>query len=100
MTKYTLITLTNRSEKVKNYKNIALLVADIKSGKIPAEVVSPGQAAAVLGVGRQAIWNRIHVTKTLEAWGADGVVLISEASLRLARKKQQNIPEQQGELHV
>jgi hypothetical protein len=85
---------------MKNYKSIAALVNDIKKGKIPAQVVSPGQAAAVLGVSRQAIWNRTNITNTLEAWGADGIVLISEASLRIARTKQLNIPEGQGELNV
>lgn len=85
---------------LKEYKTLSLLVDDIKNGKIPSEVVSPGAAASVLGVSRQAVWNRIHVTGSLEAWGADGVILISMASLKIARDKSRNIPVGQGELHV
>ena len=83
---------------MKHYKRLSLMVEDLKSGKIPAQVVSPGQAAAVLGVTRQAIWNRCNITHSLEAWECEGIVLISESSLRNARKKSLGIPETQGEL--
>ena len=83
---------------MKHYKRLSLMVEDLKSGKIPAQVVSPGAAAAVLGLTRQAVWNRCNITNSLEAWGAEGVVFISEASIRKARKKKLNIPDSQREL--
>lgn len=69
---------------MKEYKNIAELVEAIQADEIPAEVVSPGAAAAMLGVTRQAINDRIHRSKSLEAWGAEGVVLISVESINRA----------------
>jgi len=85
---------------MKKYKTLALLVADLKKGVIPADVVSPGAAANLLGVTRQAINDRLHVSKSLEAWSAEGVVLISVQSLKDAQRKKRNIPESQGELNV
>ena len=72
---------------MKTYKTIGQLVEAMKSDEIPAKVVSPGGAAAILGVTRQAINDRIHNGDSLEAWSAEGVVLISLRSNRLARRK-------------
>lgn len=75
---------------METYKTIAELVAAIQSDKIPADVVSPGGAAQMLGVTRQAINDRIHRSNSLEAWGAEGIVLISVRSIELAAQKKQN----------
>lgn len=72
---------------VKTYKTVSKMVEAMISGEIPSDVVSPGGAAAMLGVTRQAINDRIHRSKSLEAWGAEGVVLISVKSIKLAQKK-------------
>jgi len=72
---------------MKTYKTVAELVEAMKSDEIPADVVSPGAAAAMLGVTRQAINDRIHNGKSLEAWGAEGTVLISVRSIKLALEK-------------
>lgn len=85
---------------MKNYSRIALMVADMKKGVIPEDVVSPGAAAQMLGVGRSAISNRLHGGDSLEAWQAEGVILISARSVKAAQKKKQNIPDSQGELNV
>ena len=74
---------------MKSYKTVAMLVEAMKSDEIPAKVVSPGAAAQMLGVTRQAINDRLHNSNSLEAWGAEGVILISVRSIRLARRKKQ-----------
>lgn len=84
---------------MKKYKTLQLLIADIKSNKIPANVVSPGAAASMLGISRQAVQDRLYLSESLEAWSADGVVLISVDSIKDAFNKKNNIPESQGVLH-
>ncbi len=72
---------------MKTFKTVAELAAAIASGDIPVKVVSPGYAAALLGVTRQAINDRMHRSKSLEAWGAEGTVLISMRSIEKALQK-------------
>ena len=75
---------------METYKTLTELVAAIQSDEIPADVVSPGAAAQMLGVTRQAINDRIHRSNSLEAWGAEGVVLISVRSIESAMQKKKN----------
>lgn len=75
---------------MKKYKTLELLVEDIKANKIPANVVSPGAAASMLNVSRQAIQDRLYKSQTLEAWSAEGVILISVDSIKEAYKKKQH----------
>jgi hypothetical protein len=82
---------------VKTYKTVAKLVEAMKSDEIPEGVVSPGAAAAMLGVTRQAINDRLHNSESLEAWGAEGVILISVKSIKLAQKKKRHISDNKGE---
>lgn len=84
---------------MKKYKSLELLVQDIKDNKIPANVVSPGAAANMLGISRQAVQERIYKSQTLEAWAAEGVILVSVESIKDAYRKKNNIPEGQGVLH-
>lgn len=74
---------------MQSYSSLSELVSAITSGEIPADVVSPGHAAALLGVTRQAINDRIHRSKSLEAWGAEGTVLISMRSIEKALQKKE-----------
>lgn len=73
------------------------MVEAMKSDEIPADVVSPGAAAAMLGVTRQAINDRLHNGNSLEAWGAEGTILISVKSIKLALKKKQRASDNQGD---
>ncbi len=82
---------------MKIYKTISELVEAMKSEDIPSDVVSPGGAAAMLGVTRQAINDRLHNGNSLEAWGAEGVILISCRSIKLARKKKQLASDKEGD---
>lgn len=74
---------------MKSYKSLGELANAIASGEIPSDVVSPGHAAALLGVTRQAINDRIHRSKSLEAWGAEGTVLICMRSIEEALLKKE-----------
>lgn len=85
---------------MKKYKSIALMVADLKNGNIPADVVSPGAAASLIGITRQSVQNRLYDSESLEAWSAEGIILISSKSIQEAIRKKRNIPETQGELNV
>ena len=73
------------------------MVEAMKSDEIPADVVSPGAAAAMLGVTRQAINDRLHNGNSLEAWSAEGTILISVKSIKLALKKKQRASDKQGD---
>ncbi len=81
---------------MKTYKTVSELVEAMKSGEIPIGVVSPGGAAQMLGVTRQAINDRLHHGKSLEAWGAEGIILISEESIKLALKKKRTSGNHRG----
>lgn len=72
---------------MKTYKTVSEMVEAMKSDEIPSDVVSPGAAAAMLGVTRQAINDRLHNGNSLEAWSAEGTVLICVKSIKLALKK-------------
>lgn len=82
---------------MKVYKKIGQLVEAMANGEIPVNSVSPGAAGRMLGVTRSAISQRVHCG-SLEAWSAEGVILISERSIKAAIKKKQGIPEGQKEL--
>ena len=63
------------SDQVKKFKTKEKLVQAILAGEIPRKVLSPGGAAAALGVTRQAIHQRIK-RGTLNAWTAEGIILV------------------------
>lgn len=80
---------------MKTFKNIDLLAAAMASNEIPKGCISPGAAAAMMGISRSAVSQRIRESGSLEAWGADGVVLISIRSIKAAMKKKQGISDSQ-----
>ncbi len=83
---------------VKRFKTVGQMAAAIARGEIPVGVLSPGGAAAALGVTRQAIYDRIN-RGTLRAWWAEGgYVLIDLRDVRSAVRLKRGIPESQGEL--
>ena len=83
---------------MKTYKTSKDLFSAVQNGEIPADCYSPGGAARLLGISRQGIHERIHKSESLEAWGADGYILISYRSIKKAIKKKRGVPETQGEL--
>lgn len=84
---------------MKKYRRLSGLVAAMKRDEIPEDVVSPGSAAACLGISRQALHQRLKCG-SIEAWAAEGVILVSMKSVKQAKKKKQGIPDEQGELDV
>lgn len=82
---------------MKTYKTVAMLVEAMKSDEIPADVVSPGRAAQLLDVTRQAINDRLHNGNSLEAWSAEGTILISVRSIKMALKKKQHASDKRGD---
>lgn len=82
---------------MKTYKTVAMLVEAMKSDEIPADVVSPGGAAQMLDVTRQAINDRLHNGNSLEAWSAEGIILISVKSIKMALKKKQHASDKRGD---
>lgn len=82
---------------MQKFKKIADLAKAIQEGQIPSDVVSPGAAAALLGITRQSLHDRLK-KGTLEGWKAEGVVLVSVASLKALINRKKGIPETQGEL--
>lgn len=84
---------------MKRYRTVAAMVRAIQDGQIPSNVVSPGAAAAALGITRQAVHSRLN-NGTLRAWAAEGVVLIDARHLKAAVLQKRGISETQGELNV
>lgn len=69
---------------VIKFDSLAEMVEAMKREEIPSDVVSPGRAAAMLGVTRQAVNDRLYHSNTLDAWTAEGYLLISEDSINKA----------------
>jgi len=84
---------------MKKYRRLSAMVEAIQKGEIPKDVVSPGYVAKALGITRQGVHKRLKCG-TIEAWSAEGVILVSMKSVKEAQKKKQGIPEEQGELDV
>ena len=84
---------------MKKYPSLELLVEDLKKGIIPSHVISPGAAAFVLGITRQAVHQRLK-SGSIPAWTADGVILVDADSVVSISKKKQGIARTQGVLNV
>lgn len=84
---------------MKKYRSIRAMAEALKTGEIPSAVYSPGYVARHLGISRQALHKRLKCG-TIEAWSAEGYVLVSEKSMKEALKKKRGIPDEQGELDV
>ncbi len=81
------------------YKNVFAFLKAVRKGEVPLSCVTPKIAAKMLGVTPQAIHNRIHISKSLEAWGTeDGYIFISSESVAKAVAKQGEIKARQSEL--
>lgn len=82
---------------MKTYSKLGHMVEAMAKGEIPRDSVSPGRAGQLMGITRSAISQRVH-GGSLEAWTAEGIILISTRSIKAVLKKKQGIPETQGEL--
>lgn len=84
---------------MKHFKNLDEMVQAIKQDELPKHVISPGAAAAVLGITRQSVHD-LCKRGTLPCWYAERVILIDGKAVQRRAKEQRGIPETQGELHV
>lgn len=82
---------------MQKFKKIADLARAIQEGQIPADVVSPGAAAVMLGVHRQTLHDKLN-KGVIECYKAEGVVLVSAASIKAYLDRKKGVPETQGEL--
>lgn len=82
------------------YKTLTAMMAAVQRGEIPTKVVSPGYAAALLGISRQALDQRLE-RGTLRSWRSDeGYVLIDSEQVRQKAKEKRGIAPGQGELYA
>jgi hypothetical protein len=83
---------------MKHFKKLDDLVEAIKRDEIPAHVVSPGAACAVLGISRQTLHDLLKRDK-LPSWGAERVILVDAEAVQARALKMRGVPEGQGDLY-
>lgn len=86
--------------EIHQYKTLRALIEAVRAGQVPVDVLTPVEVAKLLGVSRQAVYNRCYVSRTLEAWIWKGVVFISKRSVEEALRKKRKVSDAQGELNV
>lgn len=84
---------------MKRFRTVADLVEAIRLGKIPRDVISPGAAAAALGMTREGV-HYLCKHDRLPAWQAERVVLIDASAVQAYRNKRLGIPAEQGDLYA
>lgn len=82
---------------MKRFKSLNEMVEAIKRNELPKDIVSPGDASAVLGISRQAM-HELCQRGTIPAWYAERVILIDAKAVKAYQKKKRGIPDTQGEL--
>lgn len=65
---------------MKRFKTIDDLVEAIKRDQLPPHLISPGAAAATLGITRQSV-HALCRRGVLPSWYAERVILIDEAAV-------------------
>jgi len=83
---------------MKRFKTIKGMVEAMKRDEIPTDVVSPGAAAAALGISRQSVHELCH-RGSLPSWYAERVILIDMKAVRARARNARGVPENQGELY-
>lgn len=83
--------------KIVQFKSLQHMLEAMKRGEVPVGVVSPGGAAGVLGITRQAVHERIK-RGTLRAWGYEGYIFVDARDVRALAKRKRGIAATQGEL--
>lgn len=83
---------------MKKYRTVSALVEATKRGEVPNDVISPGAAAAALGVTRQTLYGLLK-TGTLRSWCAERVILVSTLDVKNRQRKKQGT-EGQRELDI
>jgi hypothetical protein len=84
---------------MKRYRTLAAMLEAFKCGEIPRNVISPGAAAAVLGVTRQTVHD-LCKRGVLPAWYAERVTLIDRRAVQARLLKARGVPDSQGDLYA
>ena len=84
---------------MKHFKTLDDMVQAIKRDELPKHVISPGAAAAALGITRQSVHD-LCKRGTLPCWYAERVILIDGNAVKRRARDSRGISETQGELHV
>lgn len=84
---------------MKTFKTLDQMIEAIKNDELPKHIISPGAAAAALGVSRQAIHERCKCG-SLPCWYAERVILIDAKAVQKLAKERQGIHESQGEMYA
>lgn len=84
---------------MKHFKTVDELAEAIKRDELPAHVISPGAAAAALGITRQAIHDLCKRDK-LPCWAAERFILIDGAAVQARALKMRGVPDTQGDLYA
>lgn len=84
---------------MKVYKTLDDMVEAIKRDELPEHIISPGAAAAALGVTRQTVHDFCK-RGTLPCWRAERVILIDGDAVQARCLKARGVPEGQGDLYA
>lgn len=84
---------------MKHFKTLDDLVEAIKRDELPAHIISPGAACAVLGITRQTVHDLCKRDK-LPCWTAERVILIDGDAVQARSHKMRGVPETQGDLYA
>lgn len=84
---------------MKHFKTLDEMVKAIKRDELPKHVISPGAAAAVLGITRQGVHD--HCKRgTLPCWYAERVILIDGNAVQKMADDRRGVHESQGDLYA
>src|SRR3972149_12223499 len=83
---------------MKHFKTINSMVQAIKRDELPKHVISPGAAAAALGITRQSV-HELCKRGPLPAWYAERVILIDADAVQARALRARGVAETQGDLY-
>lgn len=83
---------------MKRFRTINSMVAAIRRDELPKNLISPGAAAAALGITRQSVHELCHRGK-LPSWYAERVILIDANAVQARALKARGVSETQGDLY-
>lgn len=79
------------------FKRVSDMVEAMKRDEIPSNVVSPGAAAAALGITRQSL-HALLKRGSLPAWGAEGMILVDASAVQARCRDKAGVSPGQGAL--
>lgn len=84
---------------MKKFKTLKAMVSAIEAGEIPKDVISPGAAAAALGITRSSMHGLLK-RGSVRSWWAEGYILVSTHDVKERQRQKLGIAEGQRELDI